>query len=178
MITEVDGYLKTTKSIVSDNIYPYNHHIFYGVYPPLPSSERNDITEKPVYGKIYQTADLEVFGKCEVDGELKAAVITDHEDRIKAAETSIKNDENTIKSQGERLTTAETTIKSHETRINSAETSIQDHETRIEKLEDGGTGDSYWKINTELVAAKTETIIPVSELWINPNNLIWTCDKD
>ena len=174
VITEIDGYLKTTKSVISNNIYPYNHHIFYGVYPPLPSTERNDITEKPVYGKIYQTADIEIFGKCEVDGELKAAVITDHEDRIKAAETSIKNDENTIRSQGERLATAETNIQSHETRINSAETKIQDHETRIEKLEEGGGGDSYWKINeNSIVAAKTETITPVSELWINPNNLIW-----
>ena len=327
VVTNVDGYLQTSKSIMAENIYPYSQHEFYGIVPPLPSKD-NDITEKPVYGKIYQTADVEIFGSCYVYGDLTAPLTIDLETRLKSAEDSLQTDEKTIQnhetritaleqggggeeeeleervaklekdvaadektieSQGTRITTAETTIENHETRITAleqggggggeeeeleervaklekdvaadeqtiqdhetritaleqgggggggeeeeleervaklekdvaadeetltdhgtrlttaettltdhgtrlttaegkiedhgtrlttAEGKIEDHETRITTLEQGGGGDSYWQINTELVAAKTETITPVSELWINPNNLIWSGDKD
>ncbi|MGL5219585.1 MAG: tail needle knob protein [Plesiomonas shigelloides] len=95
--------------------------------------------------------------------------ITDHENRIDAAEITIANHEERIVSIEGRMDTAEDDIDAlqviaadHEARITANESSITDHETRIDALEYAVT-----RKKSELIFSGISLVIPTT-----PSNLI------
>ena len=93
---------------------------------------------------------------------------------LRNAKSDISDHETKITELDERLTddTVKDDVSSVKSDLTKVRSSVDDHETRITSLEEAESN-QLWRINTEVIRANSTTITPVSELWINPNNLLW-----